>query len=139
MLGSNLLGIGQKSGVYRALNPDTGTVVWQTQVGPGSGFGGIEWGTAFDGTSIYSSDLKLGISRLLASAQGRAGQRRLLGGVEPEQRPGYLADRDAGRMLAGSLRLCARLLGAWAGKRRQRGRVRRFDGREPAEPDDVRT
>ena len=53
MLGSNLLGIGQKSGVYWALNPDTGTVVWQTQVGPGSGFGGIEWGTAFDGTSIY--------------------------------------------------------------------------------------
>ena len=53
MLGSNLLGIGQKSGVYWALNPDTGIVVWQTQVGPGSGFGGIEWGTAFDGTSIY--------------------------------------------------------------------------------------
>ena len=37
MLGSNLLGIGQKSGVYWALNPDNGMVVWQTQVGPGSG------------------------------------------------------------------------------------------------------
>ncbi len=53
MLGSDLIGIGQKSGIYWALNPDTGTVVWQTQVGPGSGFGGIEWGTAYDGTSIY--------------------------------------------------------------------------------------
>jgi polyvinyl alcohol dehydrogenase (cytochrome) len=53
MLGPDLIGIGQKSGIYWALNPDKGTVVWQTRVGPGSGFGGIEWGTAFDGTSIY--------------------------------------------------------------------------------------
>ena len=53
MLGSDLIGIGQKSGVYWALNPDNGTVVWQTQVGPGSGFGGIEWGAAYDGTRIY--------------------------------------------------------------------------------------
>ena len=53
MLGSDLIGIGQKSGIYWALNPETGTVVWQTQVGPGSGFGGIEWGTAYDGTRIY--------------------------------------------------------------------------------------
>jgi polyvinyl alcohol dehydrogenase (cytochrome) len=53
MLGSDLLGIGQKSGIYWSLNPDTGTVVWQTQVGPGGEDGGTEWGTAFDGTSIY--------------------------------------------------------------------------------------
>jgi polyvinyl alcohol dehydrogenase (cytochrome) len=49
MLGSDLLGIGQKSGIYWALDPDNGYVVWQTQVGPA----GILWGTAFDGTSIY--------------------------------------------------------------------------------------
>jgi polyvinyl alcohol dehydrogenase (cytochrome) len=49
MIGSNLLGIGQKSGIYWALNPDYGNVVWQTQVGPA----GIMWGTAFDGASIY--------------------------------------------------------------------------------------
>ena len=53
MLGPNVLGIGQKSGIYYALNPDIGSVVWQTQVGPGGLTGGIEWGTAFDGTSIY--------------------------------------------------------------------------------------
>jgi polyvinyl alcohol dehydrogenase (cytochrome) len=53
MLGSDLIGIGQKSGIYWALNPDNGNIVWQTQVGPGSGFGGIQWGTAFDGTRIY--------------------------------------------------------------------------------------
>jgi polyvinyl alcohol dehydrogenase (cytochrome) len=49
MLGPDLLGIGQKSGIYWALDPDNGNVVWQTQVGPA----GILWGTAFDGTSIY--------------------------------------------------------------------------------------
>jgi polyvinyl alcohol dehydrogenase (cytochrome) len=53
MLGSDLLGIGQKSGIYWALKRDTGAVVWQTQVGPGGEDGGTEWGTAFDGTSIY--------------------------------------------------------------------------------------
>ena len=53
MLGPDLLGIGQKSGIYWALDPDNGYVVWQTQVGPGGVAGGIEWGTAFDGTSIY--------------------------------------------------------------------------------------
>ena len=53
MLGPNVLGIGQKSGIYWALDPEYGNVVWQTQVGPGGLTGGIEWGTAFDGTSIY--------------------------------------------------------------------------------------
>ncbi len=53
MLGSDLIGIGQKSGVYWALDPDNGYVVGRTQVGPDSILGGIEWGTAFDGTSIY--------------------------------------------------------------------------------------
>lgn len=48
-----ILGAGQKSGVYSALNPDTGQVLWATQVGPGSSLGGIEWGSASDGTRIY--------------------------------------------------------------------------------------
>jgi polyvinyl alcohol dehydrogenase (cytochrome) len=51
--GSDLLGIGQKSGVYWALNPDNGEVVWNTVVGPGGTLGGIQWGTATDGTRIY--------------------------------------------------------------------------------------
>jgi polyvinyl alcohol dehydrogenase (cytochrome) len=50
---SNLVRIGQKSGLYWAVDPSTGRVAWTTQVGPGSSLGGIEWGTAFDGTSIY--------------------------------------------------------------------------------------
>ncbi len=48
-----ILGAGQKSGIYYALDPKTGSVLWQTQVGPGSTFGGMEWGSATDGKRIY--------------------------------------------------------------------------------------
>ena len=51
--GRDLVGIGQKSGIYWALNPDTGAIVWTTIVGPGGTTGGIQWGTATDGTRIY--------------------------------------------------------------------------------------
>jgi polyvinyl alcohol dehydrogenase (cytochrome) len=51
--GRELLGIGQKSGVYWALDPKTGTVAWHRQVGPGSAFGGMQWGSATDGRHIY--------------------------------------------------------------------------------------
>jgi polyvinyl alcohol dehydrogenase (cytochrome) len=37
-----LLGIGQKSGQYWALDPQTGAVVWTTQVGPGGVVGGLQ-------------------------------------------------------------------------------------------------
>jgi polyvinyl alcohol dehydrogenase (cytochrome) len=49
----NIVGFGQKSGIYWALNPDDGNIVWSTLVGPGSSLGGIEWGTATDGQRIY--------------------------------------------------------------------------------------
>jgi len=48
-----ILGAGQKSGIYYALDPDTGNELWRTQVGPGSSLGGIEWGSASDGKRIY--------------------------------------------------------------------------------------
>jgi polyvinyl alcohol dehydrogenase (cytochrome) len=48
-----ILGAGQKSGIYYAFDPDTGELLWQTQVGPGSSLGGIEWGSATDGKRIY--------------------------------------------------------------------------------------
>jgi polyvinyl alcohol dehydrogenase (cytochrome) len=55
--GSNidLLGAGQKSGKYWALNPDHGEVVWVTQVGPGGSLGGHQWGSATDGDRIYTA------------------------------------------------------------------------------------
>ncbi len=53
--GLGLVGFGQKSGVYWALNPDTGDIRWHTQVGPGGGTGGIQWGTATDAWRIYAA------------------------------------------------------------------------------------
>jgi polyvinyl alcohol dehydrogenase (cytochrome) len=39
-----LVGFGQKSGTYWALDPKTGNVVWKTVLGPaGATLGGIEW------------------------------------------------------------------------------------------------
>jgi polyvinyl alcohol dehydrogenase (cytochrome) len=49
----NIVGFGQKSGIYWALNPENGNIVWSTPVGPGASLGGIEWGTATDGKRIY--------------------------------------------------------------------------------------
>jgi polyvinyl alcohol dehydrogenase (cytochrome) len=51
----DLLGAGQKSGVFWALNPDDGSVVWATVGGPGSTLGGMEWGSATDGRRLYYS------------------------------------------------------------------------------------
>jgi polyvinyl alcohol dehydrogenase (cytochrome) len=50
-----LLGAGQKSGIYWALDPATGKLIWRTQVGPGGTLGGIEWGSATDGRRIYAA------------------------------------------------------------------------------------
>jgi len=52
---TELLGAGQKSGQYWALNPDNGQVVWSTQVGPGGVIGGLQWGSATDGSRIYTA------------------------------------------------------------------------------------
>lgn len=49
----DIVGIGQKSGIYWALNPNDGAIVWSTVVGPGGVTGGIQWGTATDGKRIY--------------------------------------------------------------------------------------
>jgi polyvinyl alcohol dehydrogenase (cytochrome) len=49
----DVVGAGQKSGHYWALNPDNGHVLWSKQVGPGGFLGGIQWGAATDGRRIY--------------------------------------------------------------------------------------
>jgi polyvinyl alcohol dehydrogenase (cytochrome) len=65
-----IIGAGQKSGIYYALDPDTGALLWRTQVGPGSALGGMEWGSATDGLRIY-----VAIANLygIPSAAGSAG------------------------------------------------------------------
>ncbi len=52
----DLLGVGQKSSKYWALNPDTGAPVWTTQAGPGGVAGGWQWGSATDGSRIYVAE-----------------------------------------------------------------------------------
>ena len=51
--GRDLVGAGQKSGFFWALDADTGTVVWRTQAGPGGPSGGLQWGSAADGERVY--------------------------------------------------------------------------------------
>jgi polyvinyl alcohol dehydrogenase (cytochrome) len=48
-----LVGAGQKSGIFWALDPATGAVVWSALVGPGGNRGGLEWGSATDGMRVY--------------------------------------------------------------------------------------
>jgi polyvinyl alcohol dehydrogenase (cytochrome) len=53
--GRQLLLIGQKSGLVHALDPDhEGATAWVTRAGPGGVLGGVEWGMAADGTTVYA-------------------------------------------------------------------------------------
>jgi polyvinyl alcohol dehydrogenase (cytochrome) len=51
-----LVGAGQKSGQYWALDPGTGAVAWVTEAGPGGTGGGLQWGSAVDGTRVYTAN-----------------------------------------------------------------------------------
>jgi polyvinyl alcohol dehydrogenase (cytochrome) len=52
----DLLGVGQKSGDYWALDPSTGAVAWKTNTGPGGTAGGLQWGSAVDGKRVYTAN-----------------------------------------------------------------------------------
>lgn len=75
---TDLLGIGQKSGVYWALAPTNGKIVWRTVVGPGGTGGGLEWGTATDGRRIYASVTNSG--RILTTITSGTGQKSTTSG-----------------------------------------------------------
>ena len=66
--GRRVLLAGQKSGVMYALDPEDGEVLWETRVSDGGVLGGIEWGFATDGQTVYAS-----ISDALEKAPGEAG------------------------------------------------------------------
>jgi polyvinyl alcohol dehydrogenase (cytochrome) len=51
----DVVGLGGKSGVYTLLDARSGQFIWDALLGPGGDQGGMEWGTAFDGTRIYAS------------------------------------------------------------------------------------
>jgi polyvinyl alcohol dehydrogenase (cytochrome) len=50
----DVVGAGQKSGVFWAFDRDTGATIWSTTVGPGGTLGGLQWGSAVDGTRVYT-------------------------------------------------------------------------------------
>ena len=51
---SDLILAGQKSGMVYALDPDKdGAIVWQKRVGRGGIMGGVHWGMATDGTTLF--------------------------------------------------------------------------------------
>jgi len=68
---------GQKSSVVHALNAENGEVFWQTKLGEGGRVGGVQWGSAFDGSRIYValSD----VAMLAAPPGGRGAQPTMLG------------------------------------------------------------
>ena len=51
----DLVVAGQKSGWVHAVNPDTGELVWQTQVGRGGIQGGIHFGVAAAGQRVFAA------------------------------------------------------------------------------------
>jgi polyvinyl alcohol dehydrogenase (cytochrome) len=52
----DVVGAGQKSGQYWALDADTGAVRWVTVAGPGGTAGGLQWGSAVDGSRVYTAN-----------------------------------------------------------------------------------
>ncbi len=52
--GRRMIVAGQKSGVVHALDPDRGgELLWQERVGKGGINGGVQWGSASDGSNVY--------------------------------------------------------------------------------------
>lgn len=77
--GNRVLVAGQKSGLVHALDPDRhGELLWQTRVGKGGTMGGVQWGSAADGSKAYVavSDLgriKLSYSRMTDADPNQGG------------------------------------------------------------------
>jgi polyvinyl alcohol dehydrogenase (cytochrome) len=85
--GRRMLLAGQKSGIVHALDPDAdGEVLWQTRIGRGGTMGGVQWGSATDGTNIYVALSDIGRVMLTYSASTDA---------DPKQGGGMFALRLA--------------------------------------------
>lgn len=51
--GSDIIVVGQKSGVTYGVDPENGTIVWQRRLGHGGTQGGVHFGMSREGTTIY--------------------------------------------------------------------------------------
>ena len=134
------VGAGQKSGMYWALDRDTGRTLWATQVGPSGPLGGILWGTPpTAGASTCRAPTPL--RRHHADAVRCPHRRRLLVGARRGDRADPVADADL-RHPAAERRQPDAAGGAITrgrlGQRRRRRSVRRGHGRllrRPRRPD----
>lgn len=53
--GKEVLVAGQKSGMVYGLDPsDQGKILWETRVGKGGTYGGVQWGLASDGQKVFA-------------------------------------------------------------------------------------
>jgi polyvinyl alcohol dehydrogenase (cytochrome) len=71
--GKRILLAGQKSGLLYAVDPDkNGADVWQVRAGKGGVLGGIQWGPAIDGSTVYAavSDIAFGPGGMDPAAGG---------------------------------------------------------------------
>ena len=85
--GKRLIGAGQKSGWFHAVDAQTGAKVWSTEVGPGSALGGIEFGNATDGERAYAA-LAHRSGGAVACLDGATGK-ILWKTMTPDKRPNY--------------------------------------------------
>jgi polyvinyl alcohol dehydrogenase (cytochrome) len=69
--GTKAVGIGQKSGRYWMLTRSGLTPIWDTQVGPGSAFGGVVGSTAIGGGEVYGPNTVPGYSWALSESSGQ--------------------------------------------------------------------
>jgi len=75
--GKRALIAGQKSGIVHALDPDErGKVLWQVRVGQGGTMGGVQWGSATDGTNAYVALSDIGRVMLAYSTSTDADPKR---------------------------------------------------------------
>jgi polyvinyl alcohol dehydrogenase (cytochrome) len=99
--GKRALIAGQKSGMLHAIDPDAdGRMLWQQRVGKGGRVGGIQWGSATDGKTVYVALSDVGIGPATAATPGA---QPALGGfakLDPSQGGGLFAfDAATGRLL----------------------------------------
>ncbi len=100
--GRQVLVAGQKSGFVHAVDPDRdGAIVWQTRVGKGTALGGVQWGTAYDGSLVFAAVSDVQIET--PSADNAGGQETMFGvplRLNPEVGGGLFAlDPATGRVV----------------------------------------
>jgi polyvinyl alcohol dehydrogenase (cytochrome) len=92
-----LIGAGQKSGMFWAFKSKTGELAWSTQVVPPGITGGMQWGSATDGKSIFVASANSGTA--LAGAGSGAVDWTLKNGSKTKAGGWAALDVDTGAVL----------------------------------------